>query len=645
MYSYRNRSSNQNYGEETNVDNIKVDAPGMSHGGYMREASPRENFDMESSPSSTPKLSPKLSRAVQKHQGVMDHGTHKFEMGGAPQGGKLANEIHEEFLVCKICLEQYKSPKSLQCLHTFCEQCIESHVASETTYKKYSDYREFTCPLCRKRTQLPIGGVKKLPDNFLVQSLGEIIGRQKPSKFPFCDICKMVSHKHKEAASKCLDCVKLLCKDCVMTHKETKVTSNHNIFDVEIEKDIECKEHADEVVRFYCEPCDTCICVLCTFNEHKDHEITQFGEAVAKYRDHIQDMLLACKNKIDKFDTQLVCLNKAEEIIKGTEQQIHDTAIKFISDIRTAEKKSIDELHNIYGKELLEHIENKKDIGITVEGLRSTCSLTEVILQGKDMELLLLKKDVQKKLSSLGDIIIKTMPTTVTKVVKYIPGDIDLGVLHDLDRPFVSKSRTKTKNSDGHILHLTSKETQTEGVSNKNKSSKSGRHSDDSEEDDKSQSELESEEESSDEDEEKKKSFVDTGVQTEHHNTDSSSECESEEERDKKDMRDESTETDEIFTEEKAVNTRSRSLQGVNQANQTNQSHQTQGHSPNHDSSDENSLAARRRRRRERAGSSIYGGSISGDIPPDENYNRKQHNFRNTVDNGEVFWDADGPHC
>jgi len=110
-------------------------------------------------------------------------------------------------------------------------------------------------------------------------------------------------------------------------------------------------------------------------------------------------------------------------------------------------------------------------------------------------------------------------------------------------------------------------------------------------------------------------------------------------------MRDESTETDEIFTEEKAVNTRSRSLQGVNQANQTNQSHQTQGHSPNHDSSDENSLAARRRRRRERAGSSIYGGSISGDIPPDENYNRKQHNFRNTVDNGEVFWDADGPHC
>ncbi len=118
----------------------------------------------------------------------------------------------------QICLEGYKNPKSLNCLHTFCENCIENHVMSESTYKKwvlfhtvcsiarwsriafhwqsdfvtktllaahghprtivspdrYSDYREFTCPLCRKRTQLPIGGVKKLPDNFLVSSLSEV---------------------------------------------------------------------------------------------------------------------------------------------------------------------------------------------------------------------------------------------------------------------------------------------------------------------------------------------------------------------------------------------------------------------------------------------------------------------------------------
>lgn len=93
------------------------------------------------------------------------------------------------------------------------------------------------------------GGVKKLPDNFLVANLSEIVARQKPSKFPFCDICKLVSHRHKEASSKCLDCAKLLCTACVTMHRETKVTSGHSIFDVEIEKDIECKEHQDEVCK------------------------------------------------------------------------------------------------------------------------------------------------------------------------------------------------------------------------------------------------------------------------------------------------------------------------------------------------------------------------------------------------------------
>ena len=173
----------------------------------------------------------------------------------ATETGKLCQEIHDEFLVCKICLDSYKAPKCLSCLHTFCEQCIENHVASETTYKKYSDYREFTCPLCRKRTQLPIGGVKKLPDNFLVSSLSEMVMRQKPSKNPCCDICKMISKRQREATSKCLECSKLLCKACVEMHRETKVTRDHSTFDVDNEQEVMCKEHTEEVVRFYCEPC------------------------------------------------------------------------------------------------------------------------------------------------------------------------------------------------------------------------------------------------------------------------------------------------------------------------------------------------------------------------------------------------------
>lgn len=85
-------------------------------------------------------------------------------------------------------------------------------------------------------------------------------------------------------------------------YKEIKVMKNYSIFDVEIEKDIECKEYFEEVVCFYCEFCEVCICVFCIFNEYKDYEIMQFLEVVVKYKENIFCLLDDCKEKILMYD-------------------------------------------------------------------------------------------------------------------------------------------------------------------------------------------------------------------------------------------------------------------------------------------------------------------------------------------------------
>ncbi len=46
-------------------------------------------------------------------------------------GNKLMQEIYDQFLVCKICYEPYKQPKTLACLHTFCCVCLEKHQDAE----------------------------------------------------------------------------------------------------------------------------------------------------------------------------------------------------------------------------------------------------------------------------------------------------------------------------------------------------------------------------------------------------------------------------------------------------------------------------------------------------------------------------------
>ncbi|ESN91218.1 hypothetical protein HELRODRAFT_194532 [Helobdella robusta] len=359
---------------------------------------------------------------------------------------KLAQEIYDEFLVCKICLDGYKNPKCLDCLHTFCETCIETHVNSEPAYKKYSDYREFTCPLCRKRTQLPVGGVKKLPDNFLVSSLTEVVGRQKPSANPFCDICKLVTKTEKDATSKCLDCSKLLCAGCVALHKNTKVTSNHSLFDVEIEKEIGCKDHQDEVIRFYCEPCESCVCILCTFNEHRDHAISQFQDVAVKYKANIESLLAHCKQKITIFETSLEAINKCESTIKQVEQKIRDKSIEYIQEIRNKEKQLLEELHQIYGQECFECIDSKKELVHQVENIRNTCNISEVILLGKEIELLLLKKDVEDKLNLMNQIDHKQLPANISKLVDFQTGVVDLGyLLHDGSKAAGSKCFVKLR--------------------------------------------------------------------------------------------------------------------------------------------------------------------------------------------------------
>jgi len=346
----------------------------------------------------------------------------------AEKDTKLESEIKEEFLSCKICYEPFTSPKSLSCLHTFCEKCLEAHLATIRTYK-YSDHKEFPCPMCRKTTTLPSGGVRALPDNFLIGSLNELVGRQRVTKLPFCEVCKLVNKKVQEAKSKCIECNKLMCKPCVDKHAKTKITASHNMFDIDIEKDIGCKVHPEEMVKYFCENCETCVCVLCTFQEHADHELLSFQEGVSKYKGDMYRLLNKCKSMIHGYTKIAESLQKTEDIIKVTEKEIKDTSHAFVAAIRAKEKQMIDELHNVYGEEVMDFIAKRADIDLTLNNLSSTTRLADVIMKGSPMEMLLLKKDVSDKLEDLATLCPPALPEQINKKVMFIQGSVLLGSL------------------------------------------------------------------------------------------------------------------------------------------------------------------------------------------------------------------------
>lgn len=107
----------------------------------------------------------------------------------------------------------------------------------------------------------------------------------------------------------------------------------------------------------------------------------------------------------------------------------------------------IEEIHNLYGPDVIALIEKKDDMHRNVDTLKSTVQLTELIIKGKDMELLLLQKEIQEKLQAFSRTsVAKELPKTVHKVIHFVPGMLDMGYIHDSDRPLLSQTRHRFNN-------------------------------------------------------------------------------------------------------------------------------------------------------------------------------------------------------
>lgn len=348
---------------------------------------------------------------------------------------RLMKEISDQFLVCKICTDPYKDPKTLSCLHTFCADCLQQHMDAERERgSRFTIYgRYITCPLCRKKTEIPPGGVRRLPDNFLVSNLTDVIERRRTSKVPLCEICNTVRKRNRNACSKCLDCSKLLCKSCVDLHQTTKVTQHHSLFDIDGEKDKECKIHQDEMVRFYCEPCDECICIVCTFQEHRDHEICSFSEGFTKYKLTLETLLNNCKDRASDVQDRLSLITRYDSILKGTRERIRDLAISYISQVRSTEKVLLKAVDDMFGEDKLSFLQNREWLQENYDNLQSTCNLAEIVMKDKGIEMLMLKKEIQRKLSLLLEPSLPHIPENIIKKFKFIPGTVNLGTLSILN--------------------------------------------------------------------------------------------------------------------------------------------------------------------------------------------------------------------
>ncbi|PIK41345.1 hypothetical protein BSL78_21795, partial [Apostichopus japonicus] len=244
----------------------------------------------------------------------------------------VLNDIDENFLLCSICLEQFKDPKLLPCLHRFCTACLEPLIGKAGEKLK--------CPLCQQSIVVPEDGFKT---DFYVNSIIEYVHFKKSLKSEIIKKCYGCTLDLAVTAY-CFKCNDFLCQNCRDFHMKNNIVKEHrphvlelcNVADSNLSmakldslKDApKCHTHPEKVAELCCKSCHSLpICMVCgAFGEHKAHDLQEVTSLANSERKLLADSLgtlMELKEKV--YDMPRVMSEKRtqlEDNTRGQEQVI-----------------------------------------------------------------------------------------------------------------------------------------------------------------------------------------------------------------------------------------------------------------------------------------------------------------------------------
>ncbi|KAM8736732.1 E3 ubiquitin-protein ligase TRIM21-like [Acanthopagrus schlegelii] len=230
----------------------------------------------------------------------------------------------DQFL-CSICQHVFTDPVSTPCGHNFCKICITHHWDSEAPCE---------CPDCKKRfKRRPVLQVNTFVTEVVShfkESTQQRASRSsaqqaaKSGEVP-CDICTRTKLK---ALKTCLVCQVSYCETHLQPHLTVSGLKRHQLIDpVENLEGRMCMKH-DKLLELFCKDDQTCVCMLCTISDHKQHEVVplkeecedrkaELGETEAELQQMIQQRQL----KIEEFKQSVKVSreNAGREIAEGVQ--------------------------------------------------------------------------------------------------------------------------------------------------------------------------------------------------------------------------------------------------------------------------------------------------------------------------------------
>lgn len=322
----------------------------------------------------------------------------------------ISTTIQDNFLTCTICLEVYKEPQTLPCLHTFCKECLHNFIKKSSSKQDSSN-----CPICRRTFWVSRNEIKS---NFCLQNMIDLLTVSSTSSQTFCSFCKLLN-KDEKAVSQCLTCLEYVCEICAKErHTFTRQTIDHIVvplsevlegkYDRELQRiqKSHCTHHRGEKLRYYCVPCRLPMCRDCIVIEHASHEVKLITDERKQREDLIKERLVYLKNHIETLNhnksilsKRVNALSEKEEIIKKQIEKICTEVVQKILKIQ-AEKEN--EVSNTLKPARDQLVNSNMQCSEFCKQVEDCVTLSEkVMANGSDSELLSFSDEILRRMDEL----------------------------------------------------------------------------------------------------------------------------------------------------------------------------------------------------------------------------------------------------
>ncbi|XP_070554155.1 tripartite motif-containing protein 2-like [Ptychodera flava] len=271
----------------------------------------------------------------------------------------VVKQIDKQFLVCGICLERYRTPKVLPCLHTFCQKCLMNYIPPQSL--------SLACPLCRQTSILPEEGVSGLQNNFFITNLMEVL--EKPES------------NGTQADSKALP----------------------------------CPSHEGEILKYYCESCETAVCQDCTVAEHNEHSTVLLKDVVQEHKKELKELLEEAHSRIPPLTHAIEHVNIVKEKLAAKKANA-DADIKksfeTLDKVINARKETlISQLESFHSSKQKVLDSQKQRLELGLSNIKNSCEFTDQALaHGNETEVLLVKKQMADRLRELAGLTLQCKP-------------------------------------------------------------------------------------------------------------------------------------------------------------------------------------------------------------------------------------------